>query len=157
MTQQNGISSEAHPDICPIFQERFFHHFPQWAGETHLEHMKKLYNLAAAITLKKDSSSIWGMLESNPFLMMYFGYQIERMQPMGLGKNGRIGVIISGLLFVLGGLWSLHINKMDPTLMHIVSLFMGGLGAVVKDHGQKFFHKRRKNGATYQAPVEGNE
>jgi hypothetical protein len=78
------------------------------------------------------------------------------MQPI-LGKNGPIGVIISGLLFLLGALWSLHINKMDPTLTHIVSLFMGGLGAIAKEHGQKFLHKRRKNNGIPQVPVEEKE
>ncbi len=153
----NAMPSEQQLGTCPIFQKRFFHNFPQWAGQTHAGQMEKLYNLAAAITLKNDAAAIWDVLESNPFLMMYFGYQIDRIHHMALGKNGSFGIMISGLLFLLGGLWSLYVNKMDPTLTHLLSLFMGGLGAMLKVYGQRFLQKRREKSGMSQASINGDD
>jgi hypothetical protein len=131
--------------ICPIFQKYFFENFPQWNRQLNVDAMKKLYNLACAITLKKDSEQAWQVLESNPFLLMYFGYQIDHIHQMGLKKRRPVGFLISGTLFLLGGVWSLYVHKMDPTVMHLLSLAMGGIGAMIKVHCAKFLRRRRES------------
>ena len=131
--------------ICPIFQKYFFENFPQWNRQLNVDELQKLHHLACAITLKKDSEQAWQVLESNPFLLMYFGYQIDRIHHMGLKKRRPLGFLISGTLFVLGGVWSLYVHKMDPTITHLLSLAMGGLGAMIKVHCAQFVRRRRES------------
>jgi hypothetical protein len=136
-----SLESVEFEEICPVFQRRLFQNFPQWKGRLPLIYMQKLHTLACVIALKNDSNSAWDVIESNPFLLMYFGYQMDGMQKSGIKRNGCLAAMISGALFILGGAWSLYVHKLDLTLTHILSLCMGGLGAVLKVHSQKFLHK----------------
>ena len=136
-----SLESVEFEEICPVFQQRLFQNFPQWKGRLTLMYMQKLHTLARVITLKNDSNSAWDAIESNPFLLMYFGYQMDGMQKAGIKRNGCLAAMISGALFILGGAWSLYIHKLDLTSTHLLSLCMGGLGAVLKVRSQKFLHK----------------
>lgn len=127
--------------VCTVFQDRLYHHYPQYRGKLTNDQCHQLRELAKTITLKTDSSAMWQSIESNPLLFMYFRHQMDHIHQAS-GHNRFRGFFFSAVIFIMGALWSWGVNEMDPTLVHLGSLLVGFLGPVSQKGLEKFREKK---------------
>jgi len=155
-TGQGDISEL--PQVSLDFQERLFHNFPQYRGIVSKTHIQQLYLLANTITLKKDSASAWKAIESNPFLGMYFRYQMDKILSLKEQKTGVRSFFFSSMLFILGAIWSWIVQEIDTTTMNWFSLFLLGLGPLGQKIRQKILYtlKIKKNLAEQMGASNGS-
>ena len=91
------------PSVCDVFQQRLYHHYPQYRGKLSQDQLYQLQELAKTITLKTNSAAIWQSIESNPISLMYFHHKLDRIHHAS-GKAK--GMVFSTFIFIMGAVWS---------------------------------------------------
>ena len=136
------------PSVCDVFQQRLYHHYPQYRGKLSQDQLYQLQELAKTITLKTNSAAIWQSIESNPISLMYFHHKLDRIHhPSGKAK----GMVFSTFIFIMGAVWSWGVNEMDPTLVHLGSLLVGLLGPVAQ-RGLEHFRQKKTSSTNFRQP-----